>query len=127
MLRLSKLTFEKAPRIPGVRPGDISSVDLDNPAGSLLGWTIAVRTGYVYFISPPGWTQQNATSPHVRDPKGTIEIHEVPRANVYLHWAGAAEDVETVLKGGKFDTLPLGPKPTPVTTPVASILAQLPA
>jgi hypothetical protein len=122
MLRLKSLTFDKAPRIPGVRPGDMTSVDCDNPTTPLAGWQICIRPTVVYFVSPPGWAPVNASQPGIRDAKGPVEIHEVPRSNVYLSWTGDTADVEIALKGGKYDSAPLGTKPAEPT----SILGQLP-
>jgi hypothetical protein len=126
MLKLTKVTFEHTPRIPGLRAGSVSELDIDNPPTPLLGWSVHVRAHAIVLVSPRGWTS-NENRATKRDPNGPITIHEIPRAGSYLHWIGDEADVEAVLKGGKYDTPnPLGWRPAPVEAD-KPILSQIPA
>ena len=125
-IKLAGLTFDRSPRIPGVRAGDLISIDFDTiNSGPLVGWQISIRPGALFFISPPGWENRNATSPHTRDPKAPVNVYEVPRTDVFLHWTCDITEVPEVLKSGKYDGAPLGPPPI-IIEPSKSILATLP-
>ena len=123
MIKLKSVSFESSPRLPGIRAGD--TIDCDNPRDHLKNWRVMVRGTIVYFVSPPGWHPSQPKSQW--DPNGPATICDIPRDTVFLCWlANDAAEVETVLKGGKFESTPLGWKPAPVE-PEKSILSQIPA
>lgn len=125
-LKLTGITFYETPRIPGLRPGALSSINCEEPHQSLIGWRVVVRGQIVAFVSPPGWSISNRDRPHVRDPKGPMYLYEVPRTTVCLEWLGDEAAIDVISKGGRFEAL-LGPR-TPI--PVADdkpILSQIPA
>lgn len=124
MLKLNKITFDRTPRIPGLRSGDLSEMDCDNPPVALKDWNVIVRAQAIFLVSPRGWINASQR-PADRDPKGPVTIHEIPRASAFLHWSGDEADLEAVTKGAKYETGPLGPKP-PAIEPTRSILAQVP-
>jgi hypothetical protein len=125
MPKLKAITFDRAPKIPGIRAGDLSSFECDNPPATLRDWKIVLRGASLYFISPPGW-KVGDLRPQARDAKGSIIVHEVPRDDAFLQWAAADDaDVEAVLKGGKYESEPLGYKPVPVEAD-KPLLAQIP-
>jgi hypothetical protein len=125
MLKLTKITFVQTPRIPGLRAGDVSELDCDNPAPTLKDWRIILKGASVFLVSPAGWRPQMERT-RERNPNGPVTIHEIPRANACLHWSGDAADIESVLKGGvRYETEPLGFKPVPVADD-KPILAQIP-
>lgn len=119
-MRLLSITFKATPRMPGVRASELSTIKTDAPGDALKGWRVSIRGQQVFFISPPGWTRdQNAKA---RDHSGAVTVFEVPRPEVYFEWQGASDEIEGVLKGGKFDSEPFGPPPraratTPLTVP----------
>jgi len=126
-LKLSGITFDRVARIPGIRAGDLTTLRLDDyNNGPLLGWRVIVRKGAIVFVSPPGWTSATATEPTRRNLLGPCEIHEVPRADVFLHWTGDEEAIAQVANGGVvYESKPLGWKPAPVESD-KPILAQIP-
>ena len=113
-LRLKSITFNVSPKIPGMRAGALTTIDCDSPHGSLVDWSISVRGQSVFFISPPGWDHRFVSSPHMRDTKGPVQIHEVPRQDATLSWTGDAADIEAALKSMKYDSGPLRPFTPPV-------------
>ncbi len=115
-LKLKSVTFSVAPRIPGVRPGALSTIDCDNPHSQLIDWQISVRGQSIFFISPPGWVTNDRLE---RDPKGPVQIHEVPRADATLSWTGDIADIENALKSVKFDTGPMRTPAPEATVPAA--------
>jgi hypothetical protein len=124
-MKLKKITFARVPALPGIRAGDLSSLDCDNP-GVLKDWRLVLRGPSVFLISPAGWgpSENRGTK---RDPKGPVTMYEIPRVDVFLQWAAGDEaDIEAVLKGGRYDSEPLGWKPTPVESD-KPILSQIPA
>lgn len=125
-MKLHKITFARIPALPGIRAGDLSTLDLDNPAAPLRGWRLALRGPSVFLISPPGWNPSNQTTPQSRNPNGPVIVHQIPAAEVFFHWEGSAADIDTMLKTGmnKFESQPFGP-PTPVA-PDKPILEQVP-
>jgi len=125
-MKLNKITFARIPALPGIRAGDLSSLDLDNPAAPLRGWRLALRGPSVFLISPPGWTTATQTTPQNRNPNGPVVVHQIPAAEVFFHWEGPAADIDALLKGGlsKFESQPFGP-PTPVASD-KPILEQIP-
>lgn len=124
-MKLKSVTFDRVPKLPGVRAGDLSSLDCDNPPVPLRDWKIMLRGQVVYLVSPPGWTPGETRNPE-RDSKGPRVVYEMPRANVYLHWLTVDDlDVEALMKGGKWESEPLGWKPAVVEAD-KPILAQVP-
>jgi hypothetical protein len=123
-MKLRKIVFNRAPaRIPSVRAGDLTELDLDNPPQALYGWRISVRGQSIFLISPPGWDWSNSTSPTARDPKGPSLVVEVPRAETFLFW-GEVDDVEAMFKNTRFDGAPLAGKV--IVTGEGPILANIP-
>ncbi len=111
MLKLTKVTFDRTPRIPGLRAGDFSELDCDNPAAKLKDWRIVIKGASLFLISPPGWSNSET---RIKDPAGPVTVHEVPRANASLHWSGSLKDIEEMVKSNaKWETPPLGWKPAP--------------
>jgi hypothetical protein len=127
MPKLKTVTFDHAPKIPGIRPGDLSTIDCDNPPSTLKDWKIVLRGGSMYLISPPGWSNREENRATKRDPKGPSVVHEIPRTGVYLQWiTTGADDLDALFKnGGKYESEPLGFKPVPVEED-KPILSQIP-
>lgn len=122
-MKLISITFQNAPRIPGIRPGDMSTINCDRPDGAMRGWRVAIRGGTIFFISPYGWVngqsfmQWDRTKPQV--------IHEVPRSECYLQWSGDVGEIESVLKT-KYDSEPFGePFESIVVEKPTTLLSQL--
>ncbi len=113
-MKLNSITFMQTPRIPGLRPGELNEMTLENPPEALRGWRLEIRGASVFLISPPGWTRNTPCKASdmadydARYGKSTAPstIHEVPRMNCFLHWAGNAGEVEKI--GKTFLTQPLG-------------------
>lgn len=126
MLKLTKITFGRIPAFAGLRAGELSSFELDNPPAALKDFRAILRGQSLFLVSPPGWNNTNQTQPKNRDPKGPVVIFECPRADAFLHWSGDEDGVLEVLKGVKYETMPFGWKPAPVETD-KPILAQIPA
>lgn len=123
-MKLKKITFDHVPSLPGIRAGDLSTIDCAAP-GVLKDWRIILRGPSMFLVSPPGWTLNEARNAR-RDPKGPVQMYEVARSNVYFQWEAADDlDIEAVLKGGKYESEPLGFKPTPIEDD-KPILAQIP-
>lgn len=124
-MKLASLSFKAIPRLPGIRPGDLVTIECDKPPEALKGWRVSIRGQQVFLISPPGWDRDRSIK--VRDANGPATIFEIPRAEVLFVWSCAADEVEMVLKGGKHDSEPFGPPPAPMTIDAEkSILAQIP-
>jgi hypothetical protein len=124
-MKLKQVTFDRVPKLPGIRPGDLTTLDCANP-GVLKDWRIILRGQSMYLVSPVGWTH-NENRGTRRDPKGPVTMYEIPRADVFLQWDVADEaEIEAVLKGGKYESEPLGFKPALVEAD-KPILAQIPA
>jgi hypothetical protein len=124
-VRLAGFTLDRAPgRLPGIRAGDLTSVDLENPPQVLFGWNFIVSGNALFMVSPPGWHPSNATLPNNRDAKGPTMVYEIPRDTVFFHWKGSTKELETVLKGERFETGAIGPKKEDMPAP---LLAKIPA
>lgn len=122
-MKLASISFKVTPRLPGLRPGDLVTIDLDKPGDALVGWKLSIRGQQVFFISPPGWVRDRAAK---RDAKGPVTVFEVPRAEITFCWTGSPDEVETILKGGKYDSELFGWQPTPVAAD-KPLLAQVPS
>lgn len=122
-MKLVSITFQNAPRIPGIRPGDMSTINCDRPDGAMRGWRVAIRGGTIFFISPRGWV--NGQSFMQWDQKKPRIIHEVPRSECYLQWSGDESEVEPVLKN-KYDSEVFGePYVNPEIEKPTPLLSQL--
>lgn len=122
-MKLATISFMAIPRMPGVRPGDLCTIDTDKPGDALRGWRLSIRGQQVFFISPPGWLRDQSVK--IRDVKGPVTIFEVPRAEVTFQWTGTADEVEAILKSGRYDTEAFG-GPLPIV-PDRPLLEQVPA
>lgn len=123
-MKLLSITFKATPRMPGVRAMDLSTIDTEKPGDSLKGWRLSIRGQQVFFISPRGWVRdQNVKR---RDALGPITVFEVPRAEVCLEWQGGPEELEAMIKGGKWESPPFGPPPRPIDE-TKPLLEQIPA
>lgn len=121
-MKIKSITFDRSPRIPGLRAGDLVTVECDNP-GALVDWRIVLRGPTLFLISPPGW----CTKPRSQwDAKGPIVIAQMPLEHCSIQWFAEGEaDIEAVLKGGRYDApQPLGWRPPVVEE--KSLLGQLP-
>lgn len=115
-MKLISLSFSEAPRLPSLRPGQVSTIDTDKP-NALRHWNIQIRGAAIFLISPPGWTAGRAWNEW--DRKGESMIVEVPRVSCALTWSGQTEEIEAMLKKG-FETGPLcGPVPDKASEPEA--------
>ncbi len=121
-IKLVSITFENAPRVPGVRPGDMSTIQCENPNQTLVGWRAVIRGAMLFLVSPKGWKPGSKT--HEWDASEPAVIHEIPRTHCFMHWEGELADIDAVLAKGKFETPAFGPV-TPVIAPGKSLLAQL--
>lgn len=109
-MKLASISFNAIPRMPGMRPGDLATIETAKPGDALLGWRISIRGQQVFLISPPGWDRDRDRSKK-RNPNGPTTVFEIPRAEVTFQWTGSADEVEAILKGGKYDSEPFGPPP----------------
>lgn len=122
-MKLATISFNAIPRMPGMRPGDLVTIDVDKPGDALDGWKVSIRGQQVFFISPQGWKRDRSAT---RDPKGPITVFEVPRSEITFCWTGGVEEIEAILKSGKYDSDPFGFQPTPIS-PDKPLLAQVPS
>lgn len=123
-MRLISISFKAIPRMPGVRPGDLATINCDKPSESLRGWRIAIRGQQAFFISPQGWLRdQNIKT---RDIKGQVTVFEMPRTEVFLQWETDPDELDILTKGGKFESPPFGWMPTAVLGD-KPIIEQIPA
>lgn len=109
-LALRSITFKSAPRIPGIRPGDVSELVCDNPTEAMKGWHAIVRGSVVLLVSPPGWRPGSYT----RESQGVgpRRIHEIPRNNCFLYFEGDLDDTKFVMDISKtFTSTPFGDSP----------------
>src|SRR5678815_5073322 len=104
-MKLVSISFNALPRMPGMRPGDLITIECVKPGEALRDWHISIRGQQVFLVSPAGWSRDRTSA---RDPKGTVVVFEVPRADVTFQWQGSADEVEAILKSGKYDSEPLG-------------------
>lgn len=114
-LKLISITFEHAPKIPGVRSGDMTTVNCYEPSDALRNWRVIMRGPSLFFVSPAGWWP--GRNPSEFDPKGPCRVHEVPRASCYLHWTGSDSDIDAVIVKGKFESPPFAREPEPTPAP----------
>ena len=117
-MKLISLAFNAVPRMPGFRPGDIMAIDTAQPR-AFLGWRVSIRGQQVFFISPPGWDRDA----NKKTTSKAVTIFETSRAEVTFQWSGSVDEVETILKGGKYDSEPFGPPPEAAK---ARLLDQVP-
>ncbi len=122
-MRLANITFGSIPRLPGLRPADLGKIDCDRPGPALMGWRLVLRGTQAFFVSPPGWVQDQ--SERKRDPKGPITVYEMARAEVLLHWHGTEDGLEMIYKTGKWESPPFGWRPAEVEAN-KPILGQVP-
>lgn len=104
-MRLAQITFLSAPPCPGLRPGNLISINCDDPPVPLRGWILHVRTAFVYLVSPPGW--RVGVNEDQWDPKGERRMFEISRPSVVLSWGGDVPELEGV---AKFTSEPFGKK-----------------
>lgn len=123
-MKLLSITFRAIPRMPGIRADALSTIDCEKPHDALKGWRLSLRGQQVFFISPPGWVRDQNN--RQRDPSGPVTVFEVPRAEVCLEWKGAADELEALFKGGRFESEPFGPPAKPID-PTKPLLDQVPA
>lgn len=126
MLKLTSVTFENAPRIPGVRPGDMTTITCENPSTPLVGWRAILRGAALFLVSPKGWKTGKPASEW--DPEGPSMIHEIPRIHCFFHWEGEQADIDAAITKGKFESPPFGPPASTLLSaslPSKGILAQL--
>ncbi len=125
MLKLVSLTFDDAPRIPGVRPGAMIKIECDKPHVSLTGWRIILRGASLFFVSPRGW--RPGLQPHEWNTESASAIHEIPRMHCFLEWEGDQADIDAVIAKGKYETPPFGSATTVAPVAKGGILSQLDA
>lgn len=123
-MKLNTISFKAIPKMPGVRPGDLCTIETAKPVDALKDWRVSIRGQQVFFISPPGWVVDRSI--RVRDMKGPVTIFEIPRAECVFGWSCTPDEVEAALKSGKYDSEPFGFAPTPVSAD-KPILEQIPA
>ena len=107
MIKLVSITFTNTPRLPGLRAGDMSTIQCERPDGSMRGWRVAIRGASVFFISPAGFVP--GVSPMAWDKNKTPIVHEIPRSSCYFQWAGpqGSADFDAIVKN-KYDSEPFG-------------------
>lgn len=125
-MKLVSISFKAIPRMPGVRPGDLVNLVCDKPTDGLRDWRVAIRGQQIFFISPQGWhTDRSLRRPPSSD-GGPITVFEISRAEVFFQWEGAADELEALFKGGKFESPPFGYEPKQVVAD-KPIIEQIPA
>jgi hypothetical protein len=124
MPKLKSITFIHTPKAPGLRAGDLSTVDLENPHGALLGWRALIRGPMLFLVSPPGWTQTNQM--RNADPSGPRRTVQSPISNCFFMWDGDEADVSKAV--AVYTSDPFGPPPEAVLVDKSggSLLDQLP-
>lgn len=127
-MKLVNITFSAIPKLPGIRPTDLGTIDCDKPSESLRGWKLVLRGQQAFFVSPPGWVRDQ--SEKRRNPKGPVTVFEIDRSEITLHWCGVdegADGVEALIKrAGKWESQPFGWQPATIITD-KQILEQIPA
>lgn len=123
-MKLNTITFKAIPKMPGMRPGDLTTIATAKPGDALMDWRVAIRGQQVFFISPPGWVADRSV--RVRDAKGPVTIFELARSECVFGWSCTPDEIEATLKSGKYDSEPFGFQPTPVVSD-KPILEQIPA
>jgi len=91
MPRLDAISFLRSPQ--GL--GSLTRIDVDRPAGNVVGWSASIRGPAVFLVSPPGWErgQQEAQRKH----DGPRKVIEVPRAECHLEWSiGLDEEMSAI-------------------------------
>lgn len=95
--------------VPHARAGEgpnfsqLGPVDVDAPNAAVEGWSLKIRGGAVFFVSPPGWRQG---MPLTQLPgKGRVRIIEVPRQHVTFVFE--ADDDSIIDKLQRFDVPPI--------------------
>lgn len=120
MPKLKAITFLHTPKIPGLRAGDLGTIDCAAPASTLRGWRALVRGPMLFLVSPPGWAPGRNARDAAIAPSDPCSIHQVPLNQCFLHWEGSDGDVDKV---AKYTSEPFGPPPE---VPEPSLLSQLP-
>lgn len=106
-LTLKSITFKSAPRIPGIRPGDCTEMNCENPPESLKDWHVVIKGATVMLISPPGWRSGSYT--RESGGKGPRRFHEIPRNNCFLYFEGELEEIKAIQDPSKvFTSDPFG-------------------
>lgn len=85
--------------------GHIGRVVVDNPPPHLAGWSLAIRGGAAFLISPPGWTQKGQPLASL-DKTGERRVLEMPRTCILLHWAVGGDALAAVDKLQRYDCGP---------------------
>lgn len=96
-MKLKSITFAVAPRIPGVRPGDLGTIDCLNPTTPMRGWRVFVKGSILLLVSPLGW--KSGKNPREWDREsGLYQMYEIPRANCYLQWESNDSNIDATMK-----------------------------
>lgn len=90
--RPARLVAITLPALVGhnMRGGRIQTADPQ----AFVGWTISLRGGAVFLVSPRGWTREHQSVPHVWNKDGPRQIFSVPRAECREEWA--ADDMKAI-------------------------------
>ena len=103
VLRLTHFRVEHGVIGRGPPFHSMSLIDVDQPDGRLVGWSIQIRGVQVFFLSPPGWEQ--GQNEHMRPGKGeTTVIGPIPLLHVTCLWKG---DPSLIDKLQRYDHPPM--------------------
>ena len=123
-MRLVTISLNALPRLPGMRPGDLITIDCDKPNDAMRDWKFVIRGQSAYLVSPPGWVRDRGTA---RDPKGAVTAYgPLPMNNISLQWQATADELETLYKNAKWESPPFGWTPAPIDN-TRPLLDQIPA
>ena len=106
--RLLKFRVKCDPIGVGPTWHNLSLVDLANVPPALDGWTIRVRGGAVFFVSPKAWAVQGGADKPAADEETLIEF---ARSEVRFVWRSS--DATACDKLSRFDIGPLKRLATP--------------
>lgn len=88
-MKLKTITFDKAPKIAGVRPGELGEINCENPTVPLRGWRAVIKGAQFALVSPPGW--KSSGTPREWDKQGPVTVWEMPRSQCFLQWLADSE------------------------------------
>lgn len=127
-MKLVSISFCNTPRMPGLRPTDLGTIQIDKPGDALKDWHLVIRGSQAFFISPPGWTADHSSRRVPKDKSGLCVVHgPIALSEMYLEWRATPEELDTFYKNvGKYESEPFGYVPPLPVDADKPILDQVP-